>query len=71
MAGTVAVPQRAKRSDAARGWLLDVERVYKAYPHQLACGELHRIAIAQALVCRPKLVDCGRAYAFFGCDRAG
>jgi len=36
--------------------LTDPERIYAAYPHQLSGGELHRVAIAQALACRPDLV---------------
>jgi oligopeptide/dipeptide ABC transporter ATP-binding protein len=36
--------------------LAEVERICAAYPHQLSGGELHRVAIAQALACRPDLI---------------
>lgn len=36
--------------------LAEAERIYSAYPHQLSGGQLHRIAIAQALACNPDLL---------------
>jgi oligopeptide/dipeptide ABC transporter ATP-binding protein len=36
--------------------LLDVDRIYAAYPHQLSGGQRQRIVIAQGLACQPELV---------------
>ena len=36
--------------------LPEVDRIYSSFAHQLSGGELHRIAIAQALACKPDVV---------------
>jgi ABC-type dipeptide/oligopeptide/nickel transport system ATPase component len=41
--------------------LLDTDRIYNSYPHQLSGGELHRVAIAQAVCCRPDLIIADEA----------
>jgi oligopeptide/dipeptide ABC transporter ATP-binding protein len=42
--------------DMLAGVGLAGERYFRAYPHQLSGGQLQRVVIAQALVCRPALV---------------
>ena len=44
------------KSVLAQVRLQDVPRIYAAYPHQLSAGQRQRVAIAQALACRPSLL---------------
>ena len=53
--------RRKQRQQEARAMLQEVcsveaDRIYRAYPNHLSGGELHRVAIAQALACRPSLI---------------
>ncbi len=44
------------RSMLARVGLPSIDRIISAYPHQLSGGQLQRVVLAQALVCRPALL---------------
>jgi ABC-type glutathione transport system ATPase component len=44
------------RSMLARVGLPSTDRIVSAYPHQLSGGQLQRVVLAQALVCRPPLL---------------
>jgi peptide/nickel transport system ATP-binding protein len=54
--GNGAQRKREVQAALAQTGFSEADRIYRAYPHQLSGGELHRVAIAQALVCRPNLV---------------
>jgi oligopeptide/dipeptide ABC transporter ATP-binding protein len=47
------------------------DRIYRSYAHQLSGGERRRIAIAQALVCRPRLVIADEPTAWLDFKTAG
>ena len=36
--------------------LKDVERIYRAYPHEISGGQRQRVMLAAALICNPKLL---------------
>ena len=48
----------------------DVERRFNSYPHELSGGQRQRIMIAMALVNKPKLLNCRRAYNRIGCNHS-
>lgn len=54
--GTKAQQKQAVEAALRESGFSDVDRIYRAYPYQLSGGELHRVVIAQALVCRPSLM---------------
>jgi oligopeptide/dipeptide ABC transporter ATP-binding protein len=48
----------------------DPNRIYDAYPHQLSGGQRQRIAVAQGLICDPRLVIADEAVASVDPDTA-
>jgi len=48
--------ERAMAAMRDAGLTEDTARIYDAYPHELSGGQRQRILIAQAIVCRPRLI---------------
>ncbi|HET9359219.1 MAG TPA: ABC transporter ATP-binding protein, partial [Vicinamibacterales bacterium] len=63
-----AALERARAAMAEVGLGENLPRIFDAYPHELSGGERQRVLIAQAIVCRPRLVIADEPVASLDAD---
>ncbi|HET9359550.1 MAG TPA: ATP-binding cassette domain-containing protein, partial [Vicinamibacterales bacterium] len=63
-----AALERARAAMAGVGLGENLPRIFDAYPHELSGGERQRVLIAQAIVCRPRLVIADEPVASLDAD---